>query len=112
MIKLLDAVGAWIDICMKDYHDSRTVPDELVQLCVEFSRINSIHIDGCLEAKVRLEEFPPKNRTWVVDDCPYCHNKHTHGAGGWKDDPNRFLSHRPSHCPTGFNDNPGYILTL
>ena len=112
MKQLIQAAGKWVGICMKDYSDSRAVPDDLVQLCVELSRVTSIHIDGCMEAKVRLKEFPSRYRTWVIDDCPYCHGKHTHGAGEWENDPNRFLTHRTSHCPTPFNNNPGYILTL
>ena len=35
MQKLIEAAEVWVALCMKDYHDSRTVPDELVQLCVQ-----------------------------------------------------------------------------
>ena len=35
---------------------------------------------------------------WVIDCCPFCGEKHTHGAGGRKDDPRKFLGSRVPHC--------------
>jgi hypothetical protein len=42
MDKLIKAVHVWVDICMADYTDSRTVPDELVALCLELARVDRI----------------------------------------------------------------------
>jgi hypothetical protein len=36
---------------------------------------------------------------WQVLKCPYCGNKHLHGAGENPDTVARFLSHRVAHCP-------------
>ena len=41
-------------------------------------------------------------RTWLVDDCPWCHLSHVHGAGE---------GHRVSHCTTN-RGNGGYIVRL
>lgn len=36
---------------------------------------------------------------WVIEDCPFCHKKHTHGAGRpGVDDPRSYLGHRVAHC--------------
>lgn len=52
--------------------------------------------------KARVRLIPPTRRgdcyLWEVIACPYCGQKHWHGAG---DDPkrvNQFLSHRVEHC--------------
>jgi hypothetical protein len=44
---------------------------------------------------------------WVVLDCPYCHQRHTHGAGadGTTD------GHRGAHCSDGLaRRDPGYVI--
>jgi hypothetical protein len=57
-------------------------------------------------------------KQWIVQKCPYCGEKHIHGAGEGKDDPMKFLSHRVAHCgdpyirKEGFNNDAGYILEL
>jgi hypothetical protein len=62
---------------------------------------------GAPEVEAILQ--PPPRRglcwTWLVLDCPYCHRRHTHGAGMDGADG----GHRVSHCPTG-ESNPGYVL--
>jgi len=35
---------------------------------------------------------------WVVDECPFCGRRHTHGGGDIAGDPRQLLSHRTSHC--------------
>ena len=52
---------------------------------------------------------------WVVEQCPYCGERHVHGGGGPNEDPRRFLGHRVPHCdlqklPVGVNPSPGYVL--
>lgn len=57
-------------------------------------------------------------KQWIVQKCPYCGEKHVHGAGSGKDDPMKRLSHRLAHCGfpytdrEGFNNDAGYILEL
>ncbi len=43
-----------------------------------------------------------KDKIWdlVVNDCPFCHKKHTHG-GGDKDSLNLSNGYRESHCFRG-----------
>jgi hypothetical protein len=45
---------------------------------------------------------------WVVEHCPHCGQRHTHGAGRVGEDPAPYLGHRGAHClasPAG-----GYYL--
>jgi hypothetical protein len=35
--ELIDATGAWVAICMKQYPDSRFVDDKLVRVCAALS---------------------------------------------------------------------------
>lgn len=57
-------------------------------------------------------------KQWIVQKCPYCGEKHVHGAGKGKDDPMKRLSHRLAHCGfpytdrEGFNNDAGYTLEL
>jgi len=37
---LVRAAHEWVNICMKDYHDSREVPDDLVRLCKALAGID------------------------------------------------------------------------
>lgn len=47
-----------------------------------------------------------KVRVWIVDKCPYCGKKHTHGAGFSEGnvDPKEYLGHRVAHCISGEHD--------
>lgn len=40
--ELLETADIWIDVNMKDYHDSRAVPDELVALCARLGDVRHI----------------------------------------------------------------------
>ena len=62
------------------------------------------------EAKVILEHGR-RCWLWVVRDCPYCHQEHTHGGGKTDGDPRDLLGHRVSHCTTGPGVGGGYVLT-
>jgi hypothetical protein len=59
------------------------------------------------EAEAILQ--PPPRRglcfTWLVLDCPHCHQQHTHGAGM----DGTTSGHRVSHCSSNVT-NPGYYL--
>ena len=46
---------------------------------------------------------------WIVDTCPICGGRHTHGGGTPDKDPTRLLGHRVAHC---LDDKGmgGYIL--
>jgi hypothetical protein len=35
---------------------------------------------------------------WVVDECPYCGRRHSHGGGPLGGDPRSFLFARTPHC--------------
>jgi len=37
---------------------------------------------------------------WVVDECPYCGNKHSHPAGDATGDPHRYLGWKKPACAT------------
>lgn len=44
--------------------------------------------------------------------CPYCKEKHTHGAGLiHSSNPITFLGHRVAHCSSD-TENIGYILSI
>jgi len=43
---------------------------------------------------------------WVVDRCPYCGRRHTHGGGPLDGDPRAGLGPRAPHCHAG----PEYAL--
>ncbi len=36
--------------------------------------------------------------SWVIDICPYCGKKHTHGGGPIEGDPRELLGARAAHC--------------
>jgi hypothetical protein len=35
---------------------------------------------------------------WVVNRCPFCEQRHSHGGGALDGDPRLKLGHRISHC--------------
>lgn len=37
---------------------------------------------------------------WVVEHCPFCGKRHTHGGGALTDDPRKNLGARLAHCVT------------
>jgi hypothetical protein len=43
---------------------------------------------------------------WVVDHCPHCGRRHTHGGGLLDGDPRAYLGSRVAHCHAG----PDYVL--
>jgi len=47
---------------------------------------------------------------WVVDKCPLCGKRHTHGGGLIEDDPFDNLGHRYAHCDSLKPEPGGYIL--
>ena len=48
---------------------------------------------------------------WLVDVCPLCGLRHTHGGGALDGDPSRLLGHRNAHCERSPSPEPGgYIL--
>jgi hypothetical protein len=49
-------------------------------------------------AYARLVQYPTGNRQWVIDLCPYCGQKHFHGAGLPGENPSDFLGDRCAHC--------------
>lgn len=58
-------------------------------------------LDGrCVRA---YPEAPARlvGRNWIVDRCPYCLQRHSHGAGQPGTDPRTMLGHRVSHCHKG-----------
>ena len=36
--------------------------------------------------------------SWVIDHCPFCGKRHTHGGGAKKENPRDFLGWRVPHC--------------
>ena len=62
------------------------------------------------EALVTLEKGYTCN-LWILESCPYCGDRHIHGAGRPDKNPRTLLSHRVSHC-LGKQDvnQEGYIL--
>jgi hypothetical protein len=46
---------------------------------------------------------------WIVNPCPLCGRKHTHGGGSLDGDPRRLLGHRVAHC-TEKEEPGGYVL--
>lgn len=65
------------------------------------------------EARLKIipgvRQYKPEIRYWVIDECPYCGDKHTHGAGTPGEDPRDLLSHRAQHCHV-WHDGHGYVL--
>jgi hypothetical protein len=51
------------------------------------------------------------HQLWMIPACPYCGEKHYHGAGYRGEDPNRYLGHRESHCATEPKPREGYVLS-
>lgn len=62
-------------------------------------------IDDLPQATARLRRQPDGFR-WIVDTCPYCGRRHTHGGGPLDSDPRAYLTHRVAHCLR----NDGYTL--
>jgi hypothetical protein len=48
---------------------------------------------------------------WIVDVCPLCGQRHTHGGGALDGDPSQLLGHRNAHCASRPLSEPGgYLL--
>ena len=48
---------------------------------------------------------------WIVDVCPLCGQRHTHGGGALDGDPSGLLGHWQAHCDRRLIPEPGgYIL--
>lgn len=66
--------------------------------------------DGYAVARVRLK----RGKVcwyWVVERCPFCAGRHTHGGGPLAGDPRRLLGHRGQHCMEGPEwPRAGYVL--
>ena len=63
------------------------------------------------QVPVRLSKGEDSNQ-WIVICCPYCGEKHFHGAGSSKSDPLSFLGHRLPHCTGDKQGLPQYELVL
>lgn len=59
------------------------------------------------EAYVKLKRGRTCN-LWVIQCCPHCGKKHTHGAGSFDANPKDFLGHRLAHCENVKSN--GYVL--
>ena len=66
MKQLLEATEKWVGICMKDYGDSRTVPDELVGLCVEISRVRALIDKEIKEMRGKFTHYDGKGNILKV----------------------------------------------
>ena len=56
----------------------------------------------CPTVKVILREHPTRIVfLWEVTSCPFCGQKHTHGAGKNRKTVEQYLSRRVSHCVPG-----------
>ena len=57
------------------------------------------------EAEVHLQEVPIPGELpifyWVVDKCPHCGRRHSHGAGRQRENVRNFLGGRVAHCFSG-----------
>lgn len=38
---------------------------------------------------------------WIINECPYCGGRHSHGAGTPPQPPREFLGHRQVKCAEG-----------
>jgi len=38
---------------------------------------------------------------WIINECPYCREQHSHGAGNADQPPREFLGHRQVMCEGG-----------
>lgn len=68
--------------------------------------------DEIPEAEVYLE-VSDDTYLWILDKCPYCFQRHTHGGGKvGEDDPYKQLTHRVAHCGDPFREiaHMGYEL--
>lgn len=67
-------------------------------------------INGYAVARVRLK----RGKVcwyWVIDRCPFCDGRHTHGGGPLDGDPRTLLGHRSQHCNEGPHwPRSGYVL--
>jgi hypothetical protein len=62
------------------------------------------------DAAVRLVRRP-QGYLWIIDVCPLCGQRHTHGGGALDGDPYQLLSHRNAHCASRPIPEPGgYLL--
>jgi 5-methylcytosine-specific restriction endonuclease McrA len=67
-------------------------------------------INGYPVARVRLKRGEVC-WYWVIDRCPFCGTRHTHGGGPLDGDPRRLLGHRSQHCMEGpMWPHAGYML--
>jgi len=62
------------------------------------------------KAQARLEQHRD-GYLWVIDCCPLCGGKHTHGGGLLFDEPTEYLGHRVAHCGK-VSEVGGYILEV
>ena len=63
----------------------------------KFMRATRVSFDAC--------------NMWQIQ-CPYCGQRHVHGAGRPSEDPKNFLGHRSAHCIGHRKANSeGYMLT-
>ena len=81
-----------------------------VDLKLEMSKLREIPT-----AKVRLEVHNGNVNRWIMDECPYCRNQHTHSAGiVGKDDPYEHLGKQQAQCEEPYllkaDSLGGYIL--
>ncbi|MBL7107621.1 MAG: hypothetical protein ISS77_08475 [Phycisphaerae bacterium] len=68
--------------------------------------------DETPEAEAHLE-VSGNTYLWILDECPYCLQRHTHGGGKvGVDDPYKQLGHRVAHCSDPFRGivGKGYDL--
>lgn len=81
--------------------------DRLRNMCVPVD-----HADIGVVAYARLiKPTPPQTvYRWAIDDCPYCHKFHIHGAGHDEAEVKAYLGHRTAHCRCRAGGEAGYQL--
>ena len=60
--ELLDATGAWVAVCMKQYPDSRFVDDKLVRVCVSLAAFENGE-----------EKDPNEEKNWITEATAMFH---------------------------------------
>lgn len=68
-----------------------------------------MELDGFPVAWARLEQ-DKHGFYWVIDRCPLCAKRHTHGGGALDGNPRRLLGHRNQHCTDQDPPCVGYVL--
>ena len=54
--ELIEATGAWVAVCMKQYPDSRFVDDKLIRVCAALSAFETSKIiEGAGKDKVEIK---------------------------------------------------------